>query len=144
MFDLGQLALAAYRGPTDLPPQDVPTPTVEEVTGGRGADVTFEVTGVQGGIDLIGDVTRMSGKVVLVGFHQGAPRLMPLWHWNWMAYDLRNAHFREVTTIMRCDGHRGAAAEGGPARSSSRLFTHPFPPRQHAQPGIRGCAYDEA
>ena len=67
----------------------------------RCADVTFEVTGVQGGLDLVGDVTRMSGKVVLVGFHQGPPRAVPLGWWNWMAYDLRNAHFREVTTIMR-------------------------------------------
>ena len=65
------------------------------------ADITFEVTGVQGGLDLISEVTRMSGKVVLVGFHQGAPRAIPLGHWNWMAYDLRNAHFREVATIMR-------------------------------------------
>jgi L-iditol 2-dehydrogenase len=43
----------------------------------------------------------MSGKVVLVGFHQGAPRAIALAHWNWMAYDLRNAHFRELSTIMR-------------------------------------------
>ncbi len=65
------------------------------------ADVTFEVTGAQGGLDLVGDVTRMSGKVVLVGFHQGESRAVPLGYWNWMAFDLRNAHFREVTTIMR-------------------------------------------
>jgi threonine dehydrogenase-like Zn-dependent dehydrogenase len=74
---------------------------VAEVTGGRGADVTFEVTGVQGGLDLVGDVTRMSGKVVLVGFHQGEARAVPLGWWNWMAFDLRNAHFREVATVMR-------------------------------------------
>jgi L-iditol 2-dehydrogenase len=97
------LALAAKLGAT----RTVDTTTesaddgVAEVTDGRGADITFEVTGVQGGLDLVGDVTRMSGKVVLVGFHQGEPRAVPLGHWNWMAYDLRNAHFREVTTIMR-------------------------------------------
>ena len=56
---------------------------------------------MQGGLDLVGDVTRMSGKVVLVGFHQGRARTVPLGHWNWMAYDLSNAHFREVATIMR-------------------------------------------
>jgi threonine dehydrogenase-like Zn-dependent dehydrogenase len=42
----------------------------------------------------------MSGKVVLVGFHQGPPRSVPLGYWNWMAYDLRNAHFREMSTIL--------------------------------------------
>jgi L-iditol 2-dehydrogenase len=74
---------------------------VSSLTDGRGADITFEVTGVQGGLDQVSDLTRMSGKVVLVGFHQGEPRSLPLGHWNWMAYDLRNAHFRDTTTIMR-------------------------------------------
>jgi 2-desacetyl-2-hydroxyethyl bacteriochlorophyllide A dehydrogenase len=74
---------------------------VAAATDGRGADVTFEVTGAQGGLDQISDVTRMSGKAVLVGYHQGADRTIPLGQWNWMAYDLRNAHFREVSTIMR-------------------------------------------
>jgi threonine dehydrogenase-like Zn-dependent dehydrogenase len=65
-----------------------------------GADVAFEVTGVQGGLDALGEVTRMSGKVVIVGFHQGGDRMLPLGHWNWMAYDIVNAHFRDVDTIM--------------------------------------------
>lgn len=97
------LALAARLGATrtvDARREDAAA-VVREVTGGRGADVTFEVTGVQGGLDAVGDLTRMSGKVVLVGFHLGAPRTLPLGHWNWMAYDLRNAHFREPATIMR-------------------------------------------
>jgi threonine dehydrogenase-like Zn-dependent dehydrogenase len=43
----------------------------------------------------------MSGKVVLVGFHQGEPRQIPLGYWNWMAFEILNAHFREEATIMR-------------------------------------------
>jgi threonine dehydrogenase-like Zn-dependent dehydrogenase len=74
---------------------------VTEVTGGALADVCFECTGTQGGLDTIGEVTRMSGRVALVGFHQGAPRAVPLGWWNWMAYDIRNAHFRDEATIMR-------------------------------------------
>lgn len=74
---------------------------VAAVTGGIGADVTFECTGSQGGLDGIGDVTRMSGKVALVGYHQGGPRSVPLAYWNWMAFQIVNAHFREVSTIMR-------------------------------------------
>ena len=98
---------------------------VNKVTGGRGADVTFEVTGVQGGLDLVGDVTRMSGKVVLVGYHQGEPRAVPLGHWNWMAYDLRNAHFREVATIMR-GMDIGARLLTNSQLDLSRLVTYRF------------------
>ncbi len=73
---------------------------VAELTDGGLADVCIECTGTQGGLDSVGTVTRMSGKVVLVGFHQGPPRSVPLGYWNWMAYDLRNAHFREMSTIL--------------------------------------------
>jgi L-iditol 2-dehydrogenase len=80
--------------------EDVAT-TVAEVTGGRLADVCIECTGTQAALEAVGTVTRMSGKVVLVGFHQGPPRSIPLGFWNWMAYDVRNAHFREEATILR-------------------------------------------
>jgi threonine dehydrogenase-like Zn-dependent dehydrogenase len=95
------------------------------LTGGRGADITFEVTGVQGGLDQVGDLTRMSGKVVLVGFHQGAPRSLPLGHWNWMAYDLRNAHFRDTATIMRGMDVAGRLLASGRLDLAS-LVTHRF------------------
>jgi 2-desacetyl-2-hydroxyethyl bacteriochlorophyllide A dehydrogenase len=68
---------------------------------GLGADVTFEVTGVQAGLIAAGEATRMSGKLVIVGYHQGEPRAIPLGTWNWMAFQLVNAHFRDVATIMR-------------------------------------------
>jgi 2-desacetyl-2-hydroxyethyl bacteriochlorophyllide A dehydrogenase len=75
--------------------------TVKALTDGRGADVTFEVVGAQAPLNLIGDVTRMSGKAVIVGFHQGEPRQIPLGSWNWMAFQIVNAHFREEATILR-------------------------------------------
>jgi L-iditol 2-dehydrogenase len=74
---------------------------VSELTAGTGADVSFEVTGVQPGLDLLGPVTRMSGTVAIVGYHQGAPRMIDLATWNWMAFHVANAHFREVATILR-------------------------------------------
>jgi threonine dehydrogenase-like Zn-dependent dehydrogenase len=73
---------------------------VMEATDGAGADVTFEVTGVQAALASVGDVTRMSGTVAIVGYHQGEPRSIPLGQWNWMAYRLVNAHFRNVDTIL--------------------------------------------
>jgi 2-desacetyl-2-hydroxyethyl bacteriochlorophyllide A dehydrogenase len=74
---------------------------VAEVTGGVGADITFEVTGTQAALRGLGDVTRMSGKIAIVGYHQGEPRAIPLGQWNWMAFQLINAHFRDVGTILR-------------------------------------------
>lgn len=74
---------------------------VAAVTEGRGADVSFECTGSQAALTSMGEVTRMSGKVVLVGFHQGAAREISLALWNWMAFDIVNAHFRDLATIMR-------------------------------------------
>ncbi len=97
------LALAAGLGATrTVDVRDAPLATqVQELTGGAGVDVTFEVTGAQSALDVIGDCTRMSGKLVLVGFHQGEPRQVPLAQWNWMAFSLLNAHFRDVAVIMR-------------------------------------------
>jgi 2-desacetyl-2-hydroxyethyl bacteriochlorophyllide A dehydrogenase len=74
---------------------------VAEATGGVGADISFEVTGVQAGLDPLHEITRQSGKVVIVGYHQGGTRELPLADWNWNAYEIINAHFREVSTIMR-------------------------------------------
>jgi threonine dehydrogenase-like Zn-dependent dehydrogenase len=66
-----------------------------------GVDVAFEVTGVQAPLLAMGDATRMSGKIVIVGYHQGDNREIPLAQWNWKAFHVINAHFREVATIMR-------------------------------------------
>jgi L-iditol 2-dehydrogenase len=73
---------------------------VLDVTDGRGADVAYEVTGLAAGLDLAAAATRMSGKLCIVGYHQGGTRPIPLGTWNWMAYRLVNAHFRDVDTIM--------------------------------------------
>jgi 2-desacetyl-2-hydroxyethyl bacteriochlorophyllide A dehydrogenase len=96
------LARAGSIGATrtvDVSKESLPE-VVEELTPG-GADATFEVTGVQGPLDVVGDITRTSGKIVIVGFHQGGTREIPLGAWNWNAFELVNAHFRDVATIMR-------------------------------------------
>ena len=74
---------------------------VAEETGGRCVDVSFEVTGSQTALLPLGDVTRMSGKIAIVGYHQGGMRELPLAHWNYMAFEIVNAHFRDVPTILR-------------------------------------------
>jgi L-iditol 2-dehydrogenase len=77
-----------------------PVEAIRRITEGHGADVTYEVTGVNAGLDLAADVTRMGGKLCIVGYHQGGSRTIPLARWNWMAFDIKNAHFRKIDTIM--------------------------------------------
>jgi L-iditol 2-dehydrogenase len=99
---------------------------VDELTGGRGADVTYEVTGVEAGLALAGHVTRMSGKLCIVGYHQGPPRSIDLGHWNWMAFQLVNAHFRDPDTIMA--GMRaGMRLVDAGILDASPLVTHTYP-----------------
>jgi 2-desacetyl-2-hydroxyethyl bacteriochlorophyllide A dehydrogenase len=98
---------------------------VSELTEGRGADVSFECTGTQGALDTVGEVTRMSGTVVLVGFHQGGSRTLALSYWNWMAFRIVNAHFREVSTIMRGMTIAARLLESGQV-SLDPLVTHRF------------------
>jgi threonine dehydrogenase-like Zn-dependent dehydrogenase len=105
---------------------------VKELTDGRGADVSFEITGAQAPLLMLGDVTRMSGKVVIVGYHQGGMRELPLAYWNWMAFAILNAHFREVATIMR--GMRtGMRLLTSNRLTLSDLVTHRFPLDQVGQ-----------
>lgn len=73
---------------------------VKDATGGIGVDVAIEVTGVQTPLDIVGDITRMSGTIAIVGYHQGQPRSIPLGEWNWNAFRIVNCHFRKVDTIL--------------------------------------------
>src|SRR5215212_8072497 len=102
------------------------TEVVKEMTGGRGADVSFEATGAQAPLTLLGDITRMSGKVVIVGYHQGGMREIPLAYWNWMAFQIINAHFRDISTILR--GMRiGMRLLTSGRLTLDDLVTHRFP-----------------
>ena len=109
---------------------DVTRESLSEVVGslteGRGADISFECTGTQGALVACGDTTRMSGKIAVVGFHQGPPREVPLAHWNWMAFSILNAHFREVSTILRGMSIGMRLVSSG-VLSMDGLITHRFP-----------------
>jgi L-iditol 2-dehydrogenase len=99
---------------------------VRDLTGGAGADVTIEITGAQAALDELGGCTRMSGTLVIAGYHQGAPRRLPLAEWNWNAFRIANAHFRDVATILR--GMRAGMRLVTSGRISlDGLVTHRFP-----------------
>ena len=115
---------------------------VKELTGGKGADASFEVTGAQVPLTMLGDVTRMSGKVVIVGFHQGGMREIPLAYWNWMAFQILNAHFREISTIMH--GMRiGMRLLTSGRLSLDDLVTHRFQLTEINQAFLAACEKPE-
>jgi 2-desacetyl-2-hydroxyethyl bacteriochlorophyllide A dehydrogenase len=122
------LARAASAGATATvnPAREPLAETVLELTDGAGADVTIEFTGTQGALEVIGPCTRMSGTLVIAGYHQGPPRQVPLADWNWNAFRIANAHFRDVTTILR--GLRAGMRLVSSGRLSLEgLVTHRFP-----------------
>jgi threonine dehydrogenase-like Zn-dependent dehydrogenase len=99
---------------------------VGQLTSGRGTDVTYEVTGAGEGLLLAGQVTRMGGKLCIVGFHQGGTRTIPLGEWNWKAFHIVNAHFRDTNTIMT--GMRaGMRLVNAKLLDPSPLVTHIYP-----------------
>jgi L-iditol 2-dehydrogenase len=122
------LARAAAAGATATvnPAREPLAETVLELTDGAGADVTIEFTGTQGALEAIGPCTRMSGTLVIAGYHQGPPRQVPLADWNWNAFRIANAHFRDVATILR--GLRAGMRLVSSGRLSLEgLVTHRFP-----------------
>jgi L-iditol 2-dehydrogenase len=122
------LARAAAAGATATvnPAREELAGAVLDATGGAGADVAIEITGAQAALEAIGQCTRMSGTLVIAGYHQGAPRQIPLADWNWNAFRIANAHFRDVATILR--GMRAGMRLLTSGRLSMEgLVTHRFP-----------------
>lgn len=122
------LERAARLGATrtvDVTKESLPD-VVRSLTDGRGADVTFECTGTQAALTVCGETTRMSGTIAMVGFHQGADRTIPLAYWNWMAFTIVNAHFRDVAVIMR-GMSVGMRLLAGGVLSMDGLVSHRFP-----------------
>jgi L-iditol 2-dehydrogenase len=63
---------------------------------------------------------------VIAGYHQGPPRQVPLADWNWNAFRIANAHFRDEATILR--GMRAGMRLVTSGRLSLEgLVTHRFP-----------------
>lgn len=99
---------------------------VAGLTDGRGVDVSIEATGTQAALSTLDGLTRMSGSVTIAGYHQGGQRTIDLATWNWKAFRIVNAHFRDVDVIMR--GMRAASRLLASKRITMEpLVTHRFP-----------------
>jgi threonine dehydrogenase-like Zn-dependent dehydrogenase len=83
------------------PLKEDPVKAVRKLTGDKGVDIGFEVGGVQATFELAPELIRMEGKLVIFGYHPGPRQIKDLGYWNWMAFDIINAHFRDMNTILR-------------------------------------------
>jgi 2-desacetyl-2-hydroxyethyl bacteriochlorophyllide A dehydrogenase len=63
-------------------------------------DVVFEVTGHQDPLDLAARLTRVRGRLMIVGYHQDGRRSVDLQLWNWRGLDVINAHERDPTVYV--------------------------------------------
>jgi threonine dehydrogenase-like Zn-dependent dehydrogenase len=97
---------------------------VMEITGGCGADCVVEAAGEQTALDVAARLTRVRGRLVIAGYHQGERRVdMQLW--NWRGLDVVNAHERDPHVYV--DGMREAATAVAERRlDPSFLYTHGF------------------
>jgi L-iditol 2-dehydrogenase len=73
---------------------------IKDLTDEKGVDVAIEAGGVESTINMAAEITRMEGKVVIFGFHPGKRLIDDFGYWNWMAFDIINAHFRNMDTIL--------------------------------------------
>lgn len=99
---------------------------LNSLTDNKGVDVSFEVGGNEATLNLAADITRMEGKLVIFGFHPGVRKINDLGYWNWMAFDIINAHFRNMDTIL--NGSRiGMEMLNSKKIDMMPLVTHKFP-----------------
>jgi threonine dehydrogenase-like Zn-dependent dehydrogenase len=68
---------------------------VQELTGRDGCARVIEATGLQGPLDLAGEIAAERGRLIIAGYHQDGPRQVNLQLWNWRGLDVINAHERD-------------------------------------------------
>jgi threonine dehydrogenase-like Zn-dependent dehydrogenase len=99
---------------------------IKRRTEGKLCDVVIEAVGMQGPLDLCGELTRERGRLVIAGFHQDGPRRVNMFLWNWRGLDVVNAHERDPAVYV--EGMRMAAElVAGGKLDPSPLYTHEFP-----------------
>lgn len=103
---------------------------VGAATGGAMADVVIEATGHQSPLDLGAELTRVRGRLVIAGYHQGGAqdgaRTVNMQLWNWRGLDVINAHERDPA-VYRRGMEEGVRLLAGGGLDLAPLLTHSFP-----------------
>ncbi|MGH7509203.1 MAG: MDR/zinc-dependent alcohol dehydrogenase-like family protein [Gemmatimonadales bacterium] len=101
------------------------TEQVRQLTGGKGVDTAIEAVGLEGPLNLAAELTRIRGRLVIAGYHQGGSRQVNLQLWNWRGLDVINAHERDPAVYL--EGIREAVnlVLSG-ALDPAPLYTHRF------------------
>ena len=68
---------------------------VEEWTGGKGADVVFEVTGVVPAVETMTEIAAVRGRICMVAIHAAAPPVN-LFHFFWKELEMVGARVYEA------------------------------------------------
>lgn len=98
---------------------------VRELTGGAGCERVIEAVGLQGPLELAGELTRERGRLVIAGYHQDGDRRVDMQLWNWRGLDVINAHERDPAVYVEGMRWAMAAVAAGELEPWS-LFTHSF------------------
>jgi 2-desacetyl-2-hydroxyethyl bacteriochlorophyllide A dehydrogenase len=99
-----RLAYAQKLGFDTLNPKsDDVAAMIHERTGGKGADVVFEVSGTQPGVDLMTEAAASRGRIVMVAIHATKPQI-DLFKFFWRELDMMGArvyHKQDYDTAMQ-------------------------------------------
>lgn len=74
--------------------------TVTEWTGGKGADVVFEVAGVKPAVDAMTEIAAVRGRICMVAIHAKAPEVN-LFHFFWKELEMVGARVYEASDFDR-------------------------------------------
>jgi threonine dehydrogenase-like Zn-dependent dehydrogenase len=120
------LGLARRLGAEPIALGQDPLDRARDATRGVLCDVAVEAVGLQEPLDLAAALLREGGRLVIAGFHQDGRRSIDLCTWNWKAFDVVNAHFRDPA--VNVEGIRAAvdAVQSG-VLDLPTLVTHAFP-----------------
>lgn len=90
-----RLAMARDMGFTALNPKEVDVVAeINKATGDKGADVVFEVSGTQPGVDLMTEVLAVRGRICMVAIHATKPTI-DLFRFFWREIEMVGARVYE-------------------------------------------------
>jgi threonine dehydrogenase-like Zn-dependent dehydrogenase len=99
---------------------------VKRVTNGRMLKTVIECTGLQGPLDLAGELVGERGRLVIAGYHQDGLRQVNLQQWNWKGIDVINAHERDPA-VYRAGMEAAIVAVVEGRMNPETLYTHKLP-----------------